>query len=200
GNTAAAHGQQQRTRKPVDIQGSPELGRVKPGQDAPRGKYGLVDPETMIKSGTTSPGEFLSHVNAGKEFLGLFGQEENKAGEAYAKWMEKTKKRDPVLEAILQNVKDPNSTKVRVSTASGDRIVSFEEAMKYFPNELAAGKVQIVTGDQAGKTMSQVIGGNADPERDVRGELTGKTQQRLGDRKSTRLNSSHVKISYAVFC
>src|SRR5690606_41486612 len=25
-------------------------------------------------------------------------------------------------------------------------------------------------------------------------------QQRLEDRKSTRLNSSHVKISYAVFC
>src|SRR5690606_41519642 len=25
-------------------------------------------------------------------------------------------------------------------------------------------------------------------------------QQLLGDRKSTRLNSSHVKISYAVFC
>src|SRR3712207_7088604 len=28
------------------------------------------------------------------------------------------------------------------------------------------------------------------------GELTG----RLGDRKSTRLNSSHANISYAVFC
>src|SRR5436309_14288283 len=25
-------------------------------------------------------------------------------------------------------------------------------------------------------------------------------RERLGDRKSTRLNSSHVKISYAVFC
>src|SRR5690349_23026258 len=25
-------------------------------------------------------------------------------------------------------------------------------------------------------------------------------QRRLGDRKSTRLNSSHVEISYAVFC
>src|SRR3989442_9806588 len=26
------------------------------------------------------------------------------------------------------------------------------------------------------------------------------TQVRIGDRKSTRLNSSHVRISYAVFC
>src|SRR5690606_17524263 len=30
--------------------------------------------------------------------------------------------------------------------------------------------------------------------------LAGGRKQRVGDRKSTRLNSSHVKISYAVFC
>src|SRR5690606_39593910 len=32
------------------------------------------------------------------------------------------------------------------------------------------------------------------------GRLLGDLRGRLGDRKSTRLNSSHVKISYAVFC
>src|SRR5947209_13974689 len=30
--------------------------------------------------------------------------------------------------------------------------------------------------------------------------LTGDTRHLLGDRKSTRLNSSHANISYAVFC
>src|SRR5436305_4163327 len=30
--------------------------------------------------------------------------------------------------------------------------------------------------------------------------LTRESWMRLGDRKSTRLNSSHVRISYAVFC
>src|SRR5690606_39829458 len=30
--------------------------------------------------------------------------------------------------------------------------------------------------------------------------LDGRTINETGDRKSTRLNSSHVKISYAVFC
>src|SRR5260221_6817724 len=30
--------------------------------------------------------------------------------------------------------------------------------------------------------------------------LTGSFHERLGDRKSTRLNSSHTVISYAVFC
>src|SRR5690606_19750083 len=31
-------------------------------------------------------------------------------------------------------------------------------------------------------------------------EILVQKQREMGDRKSTRLNSSHVKISYAVFC
>src|SRR5438067_4953012 len=34
----------------------------------------------------------------------------------------------------------------------------------------------------------------------ARGHRPGQRQWRGGDRKSTRLNSSHVSISYAVFC
>src|SRR5207302_10986910 len=43
-----------------------------------------------------------------------------------------------------------------------------------------------------GRVWRPPRGSNIDPD-----ELV---QFRLGDRKSTRLNSSHVKISYAVFC
>src|SRR5690606_40288603 len=35
---------------------------------------------------------------------------------------------------------------------------------------------------------------------DVANEIEKKIKEKLGDRKSTRLNSSHVKSSYAVFC
>src|SRR5437773_11561517 len=39
------------------------------------------------------------------------------------------------------------------------------------------------------------------PQREVRADLLGEGEQpQLGDRKSTRLNSSHITISYAVFC
>src|SRR5436309_10609543 len=34
----------------------------------------------------------------------------------------------------------------------------------------------------------------------IRGQQSGLSGLRVRDRKSTRLNSSHVKISYAVFC
>src|SRR3712207_6448315 len=38
------------------------------------------------------------------------------------------------------------------------------------------------------------------PIRAIRELVTGKTGRQLEDRKSTRLNSSHANISYAVFC
>src|SRR5690625_5879015 len=45
--------------------------------------------------------------------------------------------------------------------------------------------------------------GDGDGEHATRGgrhEIPNATQKAHGDRKSTRLNSSHVAISYAVFC
>src|SRR5436190_16685845 len=38
------------------------------------------------------------------------------------------------------------------------------------------------------------------PRRDVRGARLGRADRAPADRKSTRLNSSHTVISYAVFC
>src|SRR5690606_39827694 len=42
------------------------------------------------------------------------------------------------------------------------------------------------------------VGGRTPPETPPSAD--GRTARFLTDRKSTRLNSSHVKISYAVFC
>src|SRR5690554_7389549 len=38
------------------------------------------------------------------------------------------------------------------------------------------------------------------PMRNIVHQLVGGLRASMGDRKSTRLNSSHVRISYAVFC
>src|SRR3712207_8645740 len=56
-----------------------------------------------------------------------------------------------------------------------------------------------VTEDALGPEHQQQDEPHADQhEPDLR--HVGGRQQRLGDRKSTRLNSSHANISYAVFC
>src|SRR5690606_18235629 len=46
----------------------------------------------------------------------------------------------------------------------------------------------------------EVVWELVDPEDDGEVLLHVNDEVRMGDRKSTRLNSSHVKISYAVFC
>src|SRR5690625_6070573 len=51
-------------------------------------------------------------------------------------------------------------------------------------------RMELLTLDATGGTMTMPVAGNTQPA----GLLHG------GDRKSTRLNSSHVAISYAVFC
>lgn len=176
GNTPAAHA----ASKPS---GSAPVDATKT-TGAKTGKYGLID-------GTGASGEKVSdrerrimiteqHADKGFLGLGIFGHHKNHAGEVYADQMESSGKRDPVLEALLQNVDDPNHTKVRVSTASGDRVVTFAEAMKLFPNELAAGKAEIVTGDQKGKSTSDIVGGNIDANRDTRSELAGTEGQKAG--------------------
>src|SRR5207302_11507234 len=49
-----------------------------------------------------------------------------------------------------------------------------------------------VMDPKIGPVGAQFLGGN--------GEVDGLQERIRGDRKSTRLNSSHVKISYAVLC
>src|SRR5690349_22518157 len=47
---------------------------------------------------------------------------------------------------------------------------------------------------------TDVLGANAERDRLATRETRAVDQHAQGDRKSTRLNSSHVEISYAVFC
>jgi hypothetical protein len=121
--------------------------------------------------------------NAPRSWWG--GQGTNQAGKTYEERALKTGTRDPVMEALINSVKDPNKTHVQVSTKSGARVVSFADAMKYFPNELAAGDVVFVDGPQKGRSVADLTGGQTDASRDVSGEQQntkgGKVGQSLTD-------------------
>src|SRR5690606_42158049 len=63
-------------------------------------------------------------------------------------------------------------------------------------------KIQIVDGlpkTRSGKIMRRILRKIAEGEPENVGDVTTLADPAV-DRKSTRLNSSHVKISYAVFC
>src|SRR5690554_7344482 len=64
-----------------------------------------------------------------------------------------------------------------------------------------AGKAAHLAGVVAAKTILPVIGVPLSASLDGLDALLSTVQMPTGiDRKSTRLNSSHVRISYAVFC
>src|SRR5690606_21675860 len=75
---------------------------------------------------------------------------------------------------------------VVVGTTGESPTVSMEEHAELIrvAVEHAAGRIPVIAG----------VGANSTDEAEAGGGLEGQ------DRKSTRLNSSHVKISYAVFC
>src|SRR5690606_41413152 len=54
--------------------------------------------------------------------------------------------------------------------------------------------------DESYRTLKSVLDGALDSEQDKLLVYATSNRRHLLDRKSTRLNPSHVKISYAVFC
>ena len=103
-------------------------------------------------------------------FLG-FGSSNSKAWDAYSDWVHEKGhgklQDDPVIDNLLNKIKGDDKTKVAVTTKNGKRVVSLADAIKNHRNELASGKAVIVEGDQAGKSVADILGkGGVDPLRD----------------------------------
>jgi hypothetical protein len=192
GNTEAAHAANQPKNTNVPVK-SGKYGELTNGTGgAPTGKSGLYkDPNVSQgkSSGERAPSmgsgplRGLKTINAGHEWWG--GKATNNAAKNYINTVGKNKTRDPVMEALLQNVKDPNKTHVQVSTKSGTRVVTFADAVKYFPNELTSGNAIFVDGPQAGRRPQEVTGGTIDTNRSTSSEMQnaqgGKVGQSLSD-------------------
>src|SRR5690625_5503594 len=61
---------------------------------------------------------------------------------------------------------------------------------------------QVALAGGLGEDLALLADVGVDPQAHLQSALVelGQQRARVGDRKSTRLNSSHVAISYAVFC
>src|SRR5690606_39753553 len=99
------------------------------------------------------------------------------------------------------------STPGRVSTVLYNGMVTvLERSWRYYSsrprdyNELPGGRVAAPPETAHTARNSSMVMKNRDPRPDGRGSRESSPGGASRDRKSTRLNSSHVKISYAVFC
>src|SRR5215217_7139901 len=66
--------------------------------------------------------------------------------------------------------------------------------------ELEAGRLQVAAAELADPRAHLGRAGEADLVHEALLESALEARERRADRKSTRLNSSHANISYAVFC
>lgn len=98
--------------------------------------------------------------------FGLFGYGgDSGALTQYKKGVASSKTRNPVIEGLLQKIKDPGDATVIVHTASGDRVVSLQDAIQNHPDELSSGDAQFVGGKEKGKSVSDLVGaGNTNPQ------------------------------------
>lgn len=150
-------------------------------------------------------GGFLGKTQVGH---GVFARHSD-AVDAYATGAKKSGKRDPIIEALLAN-KDINATDafgsnksdkmhVEVQTHSGGRVMTLAQAIKEFPNEIAAGKVRFVDGDAAGKDVASFTGGKIDATRDWKSELrkdtkTGVTSKDWGVTNNTAAEGGTLRV------
>src|SRR3712207_7663216 len=81
--------------------------------------------------------------------------------------------------------------------------LSLHDALPIFPgsqSQTVRDEVHKNFARDARATMAAVIVPRRDATRGEIAEAIGRVDRAAGDRKSTRLNSSHANISYAVFC
>jgi len=111
---------------------------------AATGRYGLAQ-DTAPEIGPGAKG--LENITPGRSWQQVLGG--GQAAQVYLSQEKKTGQRNPVLEALLQNV--PADAQVAVQTKNGSRVMSFADAMKYYPDEMEAGNVQFY--DKSGKNL-----------------------------------------------
>jgi hypothetical protein len=155
---------------------------------AAAGKYGLAQ-STAAQRGQGARGS--ENITPGRTWQQVLkGTGSGAAAGVYLGQEGKTGKRSPVLEALLQNL--PKGAKVSVQTSSGARVMSVEDAMKYYPDEMAAGNVQFYAenGQNLGNTAT-VTQGLTDPTAQ-QGSQAEAAAKGAGARAGEPISKAHV--------
>jgi hypothetical protein len=124
---------------------------------SPTGRYGLATGHGAQLGGLVSALTFGGAGNP-QNWQQQLMSDNGSASSVYLSQESKSGQRSPVLEALLQNTS--SGDQVMVQTASGQRVMSMADAMKYYPNELAAGNVQFYSssGQSLGSTSGLTHG------------------------------------------
>lgn len=125
----------------------------------------------------------------------------SKAEQAYVDLAKTGGKQYGAIEQLLTSLKskgtDIDSLKVVVSAYGGKREMSLADAIKNFPNEVAAGQVTFSTGDMKGQTSGDVAGAT-DTGANWTGEAQDKGKANVGKAYTGTLPTSDGKSNVIV--
>jgi hypothetical protein len=143
---------------------------------APTGKHGLAQASSgnMLESVLTAG--FMGQPTGWTDTL---KKANSAAATPYLAQEAKSGQRNPVLESLIQNT--GSGDQVAVQTATGTRVMSMADAMKYYPNELESGNVQFYgsNGKALGNTAA-LTGGLVNTGASTAGEVKQKQGSTLG--------------------
>jgi hypothetical protein len=77
---------------------------------------------------------------------------------AYQNYQTQYRVSNPAIESMIKDLGTNTGTQIRVHTSSGDQVVSIQDAIKYYSDQLSSGQASVVGGTNNGKTLSQVTG------------------------------------------
>lgn len=80
---------------------------------------------------------------------------------AYGQLESKYKVSDPSVSKLIQTIGNDPNVGIEVTTSKGDQVVSLDNAVRLFPDQLARGSATIVGGQYDGKTVGSVAGSDA---------------------------------------
>jgi hypothetical protein len=143
---------------------------------APTGKGGLA-----VGTGSNLAEQIatLGAEGHGSSWQQVLQGDNSSAAAPYLAAEQKSGQRNPVLESLIQNTS--SGDQVAVQTATGTRVMSMADAMKYYPQELQAGSVQFygASGQALGNT-SALTGGLVNAGASTAGEVKQKAGSTLG--------------------
>ena len=77
---------------------------------------------------------------------------------AYGQLESKFKVSDPAISKLIQTIGNDPNVGIEVTTSKGDQVVSLDNAIRLFPDQLASGSATIVGGQYDGQNVGQVGG------------------------------------------
>lgn len=158
------------------------------------GEAGAAQDEKAASSGWSNSDIGQSGTSIDKGLQTWFGANTNDAStaavSAYGQLESKFKVSDPAISKLIQSIGNDPNVGIEVTTSKGDQVVSLDNAIRLFPDQLANGSATIVGGQYDGQHVGQV--GGQDQGKNPYGSTLGKAPIAGGVQGSGKTSAAQV--------